>query len=66
MSRKANREQILKDAWIGDAVLCLYARRRILSEDGITDDLGFQPDRHPSPQKVVVGIDFSIHVAARI
>ena len=37
MARKANREQILKEAWIGDAVLCLYARRRILQEDGTID-----------------------------
>ena len=37
MARKANREQILKEAWIGDAVLCLYARRRILQEDGKID-----------------------------
>lgn len=37
MARKANRDQILKEAWIGDAVLCLYARQRILREDGQTD-----------------------------
>jgi len=37
MARNAKREQILKDAWIGDAVLCLYARRKILHEDGATD-----------------------------
>jgi hypothetical protein len=37
MAKSAKREQILKDAWIGDAVLCLYARRKILREDGITD-----------------------------
>jgi hypothetical protein len=48
MSRKANREQILKDAWIGDAVLCLYARRRILAEDGITD--GVKAERMTSNQ----------------
>jgi dsRNA-specific ribonuclease len=36
---KAHREQILKDAWIGDAVLTLYARRRTLSEDGRIDAL---------------------------
>jgi dsRNA-specific ribonuclease len=34
MPSKANREQILRDAWIGDAVLNLYARRRILTEEG--------------------------------
>lgn len=37
MARKANRDQILKEAWIGDTVLCLYARQRILREDGQTD-----------------------------
>ncbi len=37
MAKGAKREQILKDAWIGDAVLCLYARRKILREDGATD-----------------------------
>ena len=37
MGRKAGREQILKEAWIGDAVLTLYVRRKILREDGITD-----------------------------
>jgi hypothetical protein len=37
MARKANREQILKDAWIGDAVLSLYVRAKILREDGVTD-----------------------------
>jgi len=35
--KNAKREQILKDAWIGDAVLCLYARRKILREDNVTD-----------------------------
>ncbi|MBI3210359.1 MAG: hypothetical protein HYZ37_15850 [Candidatus Solibacter usitatus] len=37
MGRKSTRQQILKDAWIGDAVLCLYARRRILRDDGGID-----------------------------
>lgn len=37
MPRNAYREQILKDAWIGDAVLELYIRLKILREDGITD-----------------------------
>jgi hypothetical protein len=37
MTGKAARQRILKDAWIGDAVLCLYARRRILEEDGRID-----------------------------
>ena len=39
MSRKENREQILKDAWIGDAVLSLYVRMKILREDGAIDGL---------------------------
>jgi hypothetical protein len=34
---KKRREQILREAWIGDAVLCLYARERILREDGRLD-----------------------------
>lgn len=33
MANKAGREQLLKDAWIGDAVLSLYARQKILRED---------------------------------
>ncbi len=33
MASKADRAEILKQAWIGDAVLTLYARRRILTED---------------------------------
>jgi hypothetical protein len=37
MARKANREQVLKDAWIGDAVLSLYVRKKILREDGAID-----------------------------
>jgi hypothetical protein len=35
--RKAEREQILKEAWIGDAVLTLYVRTKILRENGKTD-----------------------------
>lgn len=37
MARKADREQILKEAWIGDAVLTLYVRSKILREEGKTD-----------------------------
>ncbi len=29
--------QIVNDAWMGDAVLCLYARGKILREDGRLD-----------------------------
>ena len=31
------RRQILEEAWIGDAVLCLYARSRIMRESGAVD-----------------------------
>ena len=34
---KDRRTQTLKEAWIGDAVLTLYARLRILGEDGAID-----------------------------
>lgn len=34
MKASARRKQILEEAWIGDAVLSLYARRLILREDG--------------------------------
>ena len=37
MPKRAGREQVLKEAWIGDAVLTLYARRRILREDAVID-----------------------------
>jgi dsRNA-specific ribonuclease len=30
-------EQILREAWIGDAVLALYSRQRILVHDGAID-----------------------------
>jgi dsRNA-specific ribonuclease len=32
-----DRAQILKEAWIGDAVLSLYVREKILQEDGRLD-----------------------------
>ena len=35
MTRKAARDQILKHAWVGDAVLTLYVRERILRDDGL-------------------------------
>ena len=34
MRKEERLEQTLKEAWIGDAVLSLYARRWILQEDG--------------------------------
>jgi hypothetical protein len=37
MPSAALREQVLKDAWIGDAVLALWARKRILAENGRVD-----------------------------
>ena len=36
------RRKILEEAWIGDAVLCLYARRRILRENGAVDGERFE------------------------
>lgn len=32
-----NRKQVLEEAWIGDAVLSLYVREKILREDGRVD-----------------------------
>jgi hypothetical protein len=37
MDASARRRRILEEAWIGDAVLCLCARRRILKNDGLID-----------------------------
>jgi dsRNA-specific ribonuclease len=48
VARKADREQILKDAWIGDAVLTLYVRSKILREEGKTD--GAKANRMTSNQ----------------
>jgi dsRNA-specific ribonuclease len=36
------RRRILEQAWVGDAVLCLYARRRILRESGSVDGEKFE------------------------
>jgi dsRNA-specific ribonuclease len=36
------RRKILEQAWIGDAVLCLYGRRRILREGGAVDGEKFE------------------------
>jgi hypothetical protein len=33
MAKTSRRELILREAWLGDAVLCRYARQRILRED---------------------------------
>ncbi len=37
MARKGDRDRILQEAWVGDAVLTLYARSRILREDSRVD-----------------------------
>ena len=37
MNAKERRRRILDEAWIGDAVLCLYCRSRILQKDGSLD-----------------------------
>jgi dsRNA-specific ribonuclease len=37
----SGRKAVLEDAWIGDAVLSLYARLRILRGDGIQDNEKF-------------------------
>jgi hypothetical protein len=40
--RKEERiERTLEEAWVGDAVLCLYARLKILREDGCIDSAKF-------------------------
>jgi dsRNA-specific ribonuclease len=36
-SGKSVTDQLAKEAWIGDAVLCLYAREKILRESGQLD-----------------------------
>jgi hypothetical protein len=37
MNAKERRRRTLEEAWIGDAVLCLYCRGRILKNDGALD-----------------------------
>lgn len=37
MARRAGYEQMMEEAWIGDAVLSLYVRLKILREDGALD-----------------------------
>jgi dsRNA-specific ribonuclease len=37
----ADRKKILEDAWIGDAILSLFARVRILRGDGLQDQEKF-------------------------
>ena len=42
MTSAERRRKILEEAWVGDAVLCLYARRRILRENGAVDGERFK------------------------
>jgi dsRNA-specific ribonuclease len=42
MNAFERRERILREAWVGDAVLNLYARRRILRETGVVDAARFE------------------------
>ena len=63
VKRAINREQVLKEAWIGDAVLTLYARLKILREDGETD--GPKAARMTSNQ-FLAGIGEPSEVEARI
>ncbi len=37
MNANERRRRMLEEAWIGDAVLCLYCRSRILERDGALD-----------------------------
>jgi 23S rRNA maturation mini-RNase III len=37
MTASERRRRILEEAWLGDAVLSLYARRHILATDGAVD-----------------------------
>ena len=37
MPKSDSRQQILQEAWVGDAVLSLYVREKILREDGKVD-----------------------------
>lgn len=37
MNARERRRRILEEAWIGDAVLCLYSRTHILANDGMID-----------------------------
>lgn len=41
MSKADKRRHTLEQAWIGDAVLALYARCKILREDGCQDSAKF-------------------------
>ena len=62
MTRHADRAQVLKEAWIGDAVLTLHARLKILREDCVVD--GQKADRMTSNQFLSVYSDPSETEAA--
>jgi hypothetical protein len=42
VNASAKRRRVLEEAWIGDAVLSLYARERILRLGGGVDHAGFE------------------------
>lgn len=42
MKATEKRQRVLQEAWVGDAVLSLYARRRILRETGSVDSERFE------------------------
>lgn len=42
MNAADRRRKILEEAWVGDAVLSLYARRRILRENGAVNAERFE------------------------
>lgn len=49
---QTGRKTVLEDAWIGDAVLALFARLRILRGDGVHDNEKFI--RMPSNQFLAI------------
>ena len=42
MQASAKRRKVLREAWVGDAVLCLFARSKILSQGGDVDNTAFE------------------------
>ena len=42
MNAAEKRRKILEEAWVGDAVLSLYARSKILQRGGGVDNAGFE------------------------
>jgi len=41
VAKRTIRAEVLKEAWIGDAVLALYLREKILRDDGVVDGAKF-------------------------